>query len=106
MPSGSIVQFRPTIGFAFETVTVSNSAVSLTAATYAPAGGVRAEKAFITTEGEIRYRYDNNDPTASVGHILKDGNFLILTGIHQIQMFRAIRNSTTDATLEVTYERE
>lgn len=106
MASGGIVQFRPTIGFAYETLPVSNTVVTLTSSTYAPAGSDRAEKALITCEtADIRYRYDGGDPTASLGHLLTDGNYIVLNGINQISMFKMIRVSS-DATVHVSYERE
>lgn len=105
MPSGSIVQQRPGIGFAFEFLTVSNTSTALTVATYG-ATSKRAETAYITVEGEIRYRYDGQDPTASVGHFLSDGGYLVLRGVHQMDSFRCIRTGNVDAQLSVTYERE
>lgn len=107
MPTGASTSQRPTVGFAFETLTVSNSAKVMTASTYAPNGQAPSEKAFVTCEaGELRYRYDGTAPTATVGHKLTDGAFIILNGIHQIQKFSCIRSGSVDATLAVTYERE
>ena len=105
MPSGNIVTTRPTIGYDFETLPVSNTAVGLTASKYAPSGAHCAEHAFVTCEGEVRYRYDSSDPTASVGHIMQDGSFLIVKGEHQLKTIKFIR-TTSDSTLSVTYERE
>ena len=105
MPSGMITTTRPTIGFAFETLPVSNSAVGLTASTFQPSSAERAEHAFITCEGEVRYRYDGTNPTSTVGHILQDGAFLIVKGEHQLNNIKFIRVSA-DSTLQITYERE
>lgn len=97
---------KPLVGFAHEQKVISNSAASLTAGTYAPAAGERAEEAFITCSGgECRWTYDGTTPTASLGHILHDGGFVRLKGTHQIDKFQAIRYGSTDATLDVTYER-
>jgi len=105
--SGSIVKTRPLVGFAFEQKTVSNSAQTLTQATYKPSTGPAAESAFVTCHrGEVRYRYDGTDPTATVGHILSDGGYIRLDGMHQIESFKAIRAGSVDAELNVTYERE
>lgn len=109
MASGSIIQFRPTIAFAFESITVDNTAggVGLTASTYRPAGAAQAEVAFVTVEdGPCRYRYDGGTPTSTVGHKASNGTILVLKGQHQMDNFKAIRTGTTDATLRVSYERE
>jgi len=109
MPSGSIVQTRPTIGFDHEVLVISNAVKTLTESVYAPSGGeARAERALVTVEGaDIRYKYSGgSDPTSSIGHLLTDGNFIVLEGINQIQMFKCIRAASTDATIQVTVERE
>lgn len=109
MSSGSIVQFRPTVGFAHESVTVDNTAggVGLTVATYKPTSQSPATVAFITVEdGPIRYTYDGTAPTTTLGHRAKDGTALVLKGQHQMDNFKAIRTGSTDGTLRVSYERE
>lgn len=93
-------------GFAQEQVTVSNSAVGLTSATYAPGAAGNAERAFITChQAAVRYMYHGSNPTSTTGHVLQDGGFIILENQHQIDKFKAIRAGDTDAILEVTYER-
>jgi len=83
----------------FESLTVSTSAVPLTAATYA-----RAEVAFITNESNpCRFRLDGTNPTASVGHILPTDAELILDSRDQISRARFIRSGASDATLRVSY---
>ena len=109
MASGSIVRFRPNIGYATESITVSNSVQVLTPATYggntSTPGG--AEVAFITNYGAaIRYYYSGSTPTASAGHVLPDGGILTLQGQNQIQDFKCIRLSGVDSEITVTYERE
>lgn len=108
--SGSITQVRPTIAYDFETLTVSNDAVGLTATKYRPSTGdanKNALKAFITAEGgSVRYRYDGTDPTSTVGHILEAGGFLIADGQHQMEKIRFIRTGNSDGVLQVSYERE
>ena len=107
--SGSIVQFRPTIGFDYEDITVDNTAggKSLTASKYRPTSSPQAETAFITVEnGPMRYTYNGTAPTSTLGHKASNGTILVLKGQHQMDTFRAIRTGSTDATLRVTYERE
>jgi len=107
MASGSIVQFRPNIGFAFEQLTVTNSVQVLTPSKYKPAdtsGG--ASEAFLTNAGAaIRFTYDGTTPTATVGHLLQDGGSLVLKGQNQMSQFKCIRESS-DSEITITYERE
>lgn len=89
--------------YAYESITVSSTAKSLTTATYG-----RANRAFITVEGNsIRYTLDGtNTPTsAGVGHrrTSADTQPLILVNTDEIKNFRAVRSSATDATIKVTY---
>lgn len=107
MASGSVVKFRPNIGFAFEQLTVTNAVQVLTPSKYkdsTTSGG--AESAFITNEGDaIRYTFDGTTPSTTVGHKLPDGGILVLQGQNQMASFKCFR-VTTDATISVTYERE
>lgn len=91
--------------FSFETVKVGNKAQKLTSAVFAPADGL-AERAFVTCEGEIRYKYCGGDPLVDEGHLLRDGGFLILKGELQIRNFKAISTGTEEAILSVSYERK
>ena len=91
-------------GFAFERVTVTDSAIGLTELTY-NAGGSSHKRAFITVDvGQLRYRYDGSDPTSSVGHIASFGDSIIIEGAVNIKNFKAIRAGDQSATLSVTYE--
>lgn len=83
----------------FETITVSTSAVSLTSADVQ--GAVAAE---ITVEnGPIRFRTDGSDPTASVGHLLSDGDVLFLDNISDMTALSMIRDASTDGDITVSY---
>lgn len=92
--------------FAFETVTVSDSAAVLTAATWRPAaGGGDARYALLTPDAaEMRYRVDGTNPTATVGHLTADGVDIVLT-LGEICQFAAIRDDAVDVNLSVTYYR-
>lgn len=95
----------PLTPFAFETLTVSSTAIGFTAAIMQPAGAPAPQRAFLTCETDaIRYRYDGGTPTASVGHLLNAGALANLTGAVALSQFRAIR-VTTNGTCQVTYER-
>jgi len=97
--------------FASESVTVSTSAVGLTAASYAPAGQQAARQAFITVESdEIRYWLDGTAPTSTVGHFASTTppeNRIVLNSLSDITNFRAILDTGAggDATLRVSYFR-
>lgn len=83
----------------FESVTVSTTAVTLTAATY-----TNCDNALITVEtDQVRFRLDGVAPTSSVGHVLDAGDTLILDSADQIVGARFIRSGGSDATLRVSY---
>lgn len=106
--SGSIVQFRPTIGYAFEQLSVSTGVQILTPSKYmdsTTAGG--ATDAFITLNGgNIRYCYDGTSPTSTNGHILLDGGSLVLKGQNQMANFKCIQTGSSGSEISITYERE
>jgi len=92
--------------FAFETITISSTAKSLTSSSYKDSGGNIAQQALITVEtAQIRSRWDGGVPTATVGHLSNPMNSIILTGQDNIKNYKAIRKSTTDAKIFVTYSR-
>lgn len=101
--------FQP---YAYESVTVTDSATALTATTYKESKEVKtnsdrgAARAIITVEtAQLRYRYDGSDPTSAEGHILNINDVLVLVGTDAISQFRGIRTGGTSAVLKVTYER-
>ena len=84
---------------AFESITVSSTALALTENL-----SEVASLAFITVESQaVRYRIDGQDPTASVGHVIEAGGNLTLEGPWELDKFRVIRRDASDATLRVTY---
>lgn len=97
----------------YEDVTVSSSVIGLTESKYKVDSEIGknsidyfARRAVITVEdAAFRYRYDGDDPTASVGHAAANGSVIVLVGEQAISQFKAIRTGGTDATLRVTYER-
>ena len=95
--------------YAFESVTVGNTAVPLTASVYAPTG-VSPKVAALSLEADnIRFRVDGVAPTGSVGHLVAlptgiTSVAFLICGQAAIQQFEAIRTST-NATLRVTYYR-
>ena len=86
-----------------EVVTVSGTAVALTAATY-----LHAVYAYIEVQANtIRWRADGTTPTSTVGFKAIDGTGIELTSYQEIVNFRAISDggASGDATLEVHYRK-
>jgi hypothetical protein len=54
--------------------------------------------------GAVRYRYDKQDPTATVGHILSSGDCLEVKSTENVKNIRFIRMGSTSGNLSVTYE--
>ena len=92
--------------FAFETLTVADTALGFTAATYQPVNDVGAKRALVTCAvAQVRFRYDGTDPTSAVGHILDAGDKLEIEGYTNISLFRAIRSGASSGIISVTFER-
>jgi hypothetical protein len=91
-----------------ESITISSTALGLTAANYsyestATLSKKKADRALITTEtDQIRWTCDGTTPDADTGHLSNAGSVLELEGYDAIRLFRAIR-VTGDATLKVSY---
>ena len=89
-------------------LTVSTSVVALDASKYDPGTGrdKKAATATITSDGAIRYTVDPSlTPTASVGHKLGAGGQIQLTSENEIKNFRAIRDGSANAILDISYYR-
>jgi hypothetical protein len=94
------------VPFAFETITVSTTAIGFTTALFAPTGGIPADMAVATLEtSDIRYRSDGINPTAAIGHFLASSSTLTACGIQSLRQVKFIR-VTADGTLSVTYYRQ
>lgn len=92
--------------FAYESITVAATAKGLTAVTMETTSKRRAARATITIEGApIRYRRDDNDPSASEGHLLYPNMVLIIEGYTNLDNIKFIRQGSTDGILKVTYDR-
>lgn len=93
--------------YAYESLTVSSTAVGLTASKYTQTSAtlptISAKFALITVEDDaIRFRTDGTDPTTTEGHKLAAGDTLLLDCWDDIRRFKAIR-VTTDAKIRVSY---
>ncbi len=98
-----------------EQIAVSTNAVGLTTGNYLPATGLGRGQgpvmAFVTCEaatamtatGDVRFHMANKTPATACGHILYNGDSLVLDGLAQMQYFKAINTSAMTSTLIVTY---
>lgn len=104
----------------FETITVSNVAIGVTASKLtsvltrnANSGEQsyvevrRLDEALFTVEtNPIRFRLDGTDPTAAIGHLLNAGDSLVVTGFGNLSKLRFIRQGAADGTVQATYYRK
>jgi len=91
-------------GFAFETVSIADTAIGFTSATYGATGSPHLRAVVTALGGVMRYRYDGGNPTSTVGHLLSHGDMIIVEGGVNVSKFRAIRAGTQNGILSVTYE--
>lgn len=61
-----------------------------------------ARSAFVSVDGDCRYRTDGTDPTATIGHLLPTGAPIEVTGQADMANFAVISKSGTVAVF-VTY---
>ena len=83
----------------YESVTVANSAIGLTAGTY----GTNIYALITVETAQIRFRIDGTDPTASEGHVLNPGDILRLNSNADIAAFKAIRTGSVSGVIKATY---
>jgi hypothetical protein len=106
VPAAALVEHPLGDPISYVAITVSTSAVGLTAANLDPAAGPRPDAVVISVEAQpIRYRVDGTDPTSTEGHPAVDGDVIVLRSHQALKQLRAIRSGATDATLRVTYYR-
>lgn len=106
---GYVLQTLNRVPGNYETLTVGGSLASLSRSKITPTSGLfagmSAQLALVSLEGgDIRFRLDGlGSPTPSSGHLLTDGDTLVLTGTQALNQFRAIRAGDSNGTLQVTY---
>ena len=92
----------PIFPFSFETLTVSNTALPITAAKLSTGDGIPPLAAYMTVETDsIRFRVDGLAPTATVGQLVTSGQTLEICGQNALNKFRMIR-VTTYSTVQYT----
>jgi hypothetical protein len=90
----------------YESISVTDSAVGFTAAKITPTSNnhkIPQEAVFSVETASIRVRMDGTDPTASTGLLIPSGTIFTVTGQTDIRRFKAIRDGSTSATIEVLY---
>jgi len=83
-------------------LTISSTAVALTAATYTKE---RSYTLITVEDGAVRFRLDGTDPATDVGHTLEPGDVLKLDSFMQLKNARFVRRDGTDAVLSCSYGR-
>ena len=90
--------------FDFETITVADTAIGLTASKLKVTP--QPKMVIITAEsGQMRYRMEGSDPSATVGHILQPNASLVLEGTDQLTNTKWIRTGVNSGKLQVSYLR-
>jgi len=90
-----------------KSATISTTAKAISHADFSWTAGVlaAADKAVISARtGGVMYRYDNADPSVTVGHLIAANGSVTIVGNLNIQALRFIREAGTDATLTITIE--
>ncbi len=106
---GYVLQTANRVPGNYEVLTVGSTQISLTKSKITPTSGslagMSAYMALMSLEGgEIRFRIDGlGSPTQTNGHVMTDGDCLVLTGTQALNQFRAIRSGDANGTLRVTY---
>lgn len=91
--------------YAYESITVSSTAKRLTLANIYVTPPAKA--AIVSVDSApIRWRDDGTDPTSSEGHFaIPTGEPIVLDNANRMVDFRAIRQSSTDASIRISYYR-
>jgi hypothetical protein len=85
----------------FQSITVSNTAIGLTYTSHISATYRNYDNCFCTLEtAPIRVRMDGTAPTSVEGHLFNPGDSFSLEKTNDIQNFKAIRTTSTDAKLK------
>lgn len=88
-----------------ETITVADTAIGFTTATYQVPTGYAYVEAYCCNEtAQIRVKYDSADsPTSSYGILVNAGDCFRVNNNVDMPLFKAIRVSSTSATLNCCY---
>lgn len=88
-----------------EEIVVEDIVKALTPAVYNPVGGQSASFAMVCAEGgAMRYFVNGQNPSASSGVLLEEGDIVELPSIYHIKDFKVIKAGDDAGKLVVTYE--
>lgn len=88
-----------------EEIVVEDVVKALTSAVYNPVGGQSASFAMVCAEGgAMRYFVNGQNPSASSGVLLEEGDIVELPSIYHIKDFKVIKAGDDAGKLVVTYE--
>lgn len=82
----------------FESITVADSAIGITAAIYADAQACMAR----LETAQIRFRFDGTNPSSAEGMLLEVGEVLTIDNQSHARTMRFIRTGSTSGVLKVT----
>ncbi len=86
----------------YESITVANTAIGLTATTTNPTGGFQMGRCQARLEtAQVRFRFDGTAPTSSEGTLLEVGDVLSLDTIETARRVQFIRTGGTSGVLKV-----
>ena len=93
------------LGAECETITVADTAIGFTTATYQVPVGYTNVEAFCSLEtAQIRIFWDDDtSPTSSVGIVMNAGNTFKMNNNYDMPYFRAIRTGASSGTLTCCY---
>lgn len=89
-----------------EQITVSSTAIGFTASKVKHESNDNIHPilaSFSISDADIRIQLDGTDPTSTTGYLARSGTSIEITGESDIRNFKAIRDDSTDAVLDVIY---
>jgi hypothetical protein len=94
-----------TTAYAYDSATVSSTAMTMTAIGFSAANIDTADRALISVDTQpVRFRYDGGVPTAAEGHYLESGDTHMIEGNQNIRNLQLIRATGTDGFVAITLE--
>ena len=99
-----MVQSPTLVAVAREKLTVSSSVKTLTSSVYKSSSYIVHFARIQVQDAAIRVNFEGTDPVAgTTGDLLNPGDVIEVWGTEDISTFEAIRDTSTDATISVTY---
>lgn len=100
-----MARINATQAFAFDSATVSSTALTLTDIGFSAAQVTLANRARVTCLTQaVLFRYDGGDPAALTGHALIANETVVIDGQHNIAQLRFIRAGASDGAVCITLE--